>query len=139
MPLRTVYFIDNDPALRDALLMLFELEGYDVEGFDSASSFLKVVNLMTEGCLVTDLSMPEIDGIQLLNELNERQISLPVVILTGYADVSLKIQTQKLKAFALVEKPFHDQDLLDIVEGALRQYADSHPIISPGDLLPIYP
>lgn len=116
---RVVHLIDDDAALRDAVGLLLRTEGFTVTPYNSALAFLKTASPDAQGCVVTDVRMPEMNGIELISKMKERQISIPVVVLTAYADVSLAVEAMKLGAFDLIEKPFQDEALLAAVGAAL--------------------
>lgn len=114
-----VHLIDDDAALRDAVGLLLRTEGFRVNPYNSASAFLKTASPSTEGCVVTDVRMPEMNGIDLIAKMKEKQLSLPVVVLTAYADVPLAVEAMKLGAVDLLEKPFEDDALIAAVCAAL--------------------
>ena len=115
-----VYIVDDEPSVRDALRLLFHSVGLAATGFASASEFLAHRLAEGQGCLVTDLRMPDMSGIELIEALRARGCMLPAVVITGHGDVRLAVRALKCGATDFLEKPFHDQDLLDIVHGALK-------------------
>jgi FixJ family two-component response regulator len=115
----TVYIVDDEPAVRDALRLLFHSVGLKAVGFAEASAFLDHRLEPGCGCLVTDLRMPGLSGIELIEALRGRGCMLPAVVVSGHGDVRLAVRALKCGATNFLEKPFHDQDLLDIVNGAL--------------------
>ncbi|ATQ69811.1 MULTISPECIES: response regulator FixJ [Methylosinus] len=115
----TVHIIDDDDAVRDSLALLLSTEGLRVEAHESASVFLTHVQPGSPGCVVTDARMPEMTGIELLEEMKTRQLSLPVVVITAYADVDLAVQAMKQGAFDFLEKPFDNEALIACVRLAL--------------------
>ncbi len=122
---RIVHLIDDDAAVRDAVTLLLRTEGFKVNAYDSALSFLKAVSPSAEGCVVTDVRMPEMNGIELIAKMKEERISIPVVVLTAHADVPLAVEAMKLGAVDLLEKPFEDDALIAAVGAALdRRDAD---------------
>lgn len=121
-----VHVIDDDQAVRESLSFLLRSAGFAVETHDSAKSFLHQSNELTTGCIITDVRMPDISGIDLLNRLKEMRIRLPVIVITGHADVPLAVQAMKSGALEFFEKPFDDETLLAAVKAALQhQGADA--------------
>lgn len=118
---KVVHLIDDDAAVRDAVGLLLRTEGFKVSTYESALAFLKAASSETEGCVVTDVRMPEMNGIALIAKMKEERISLPVVVLTAHADVPLAVEAMKLGAVDLLEKPFEDEALLAAVATALQR------------------
>ncbi len=118
---RVVHVIDDDAAVRDAVGLLLSTEGYKVHTFPSALAFLKADALLQEGCVITDVRMPEMNGIELIARMKENRITAPVIVLTAHADVPLAVEAMKLGAIDLLEKPFEDAALLAAVESALER------------------
>jgi two-component system response regulator FixJ len=118
-----VYVIDDDPAMRDSLDFLLGSAGLSVQLFDSAQTFLNELPGMEAGCVVTDIRMPGIDGIELLRQLNSASgvRKLPVIVMTGHGDVPLAVESMKLGALDFLEKPFEDERLISMIETALSQ------------------
>jgi two-component system, LuxR family, response regulator FixJ len=118
-----VYVIDDDPAMRDSLDFLLGSAGFNVQLFDSAQTFLQELPEMEAGCVVTDIRMPGIDGIELLRQLHSASSvrKLPVIIMTGHGDVPLAVEAMKLGALDFLEKPFEDERLVRMIETALSQ------------------
>ena len=116
-----VCVIDDDPAMRDSLDFLLGSAGFNVRVFDSAQTFLSELPGMAVGCVVTDVRMPGIDGIELLRQLNSPSTArkLPVIVMTGHGDVPLA--AMKLGALDFLEKPFEEERLLSMIEAALSQ------------------
>ncbi len=117
-----VYVIDDDAAMRDSLDFLLGSAGFSVRLFDSAEAFLNEPSLEF-GCVLTDIRMPGIDGIELLRRLNPASDArkLPVIIMTGHGDVPLAVEAMKLGALDFLEKPFEDDRLIGMIETALAQ------------------
>lgn len=107
----TVYIVDDEEVVRKALQLLVKAEGLRSESFASAQEFLDSLDSIGPGCLLLDLSMPDMSGLELQEQLQERNIDLPVVIITGHADVSTAVRALKAGAVEFVEKPL-DSDLL---------------------------
>ena len=118
-----VYVIDDDAAMRDSLEFLLGSAGFMVQLFDSAAVFLNALPELAFGCVVTDIRMPEIDGIELLRRLNSSPDArkLPVIVMTGHGDVPLAVEAMKLGALDFLEKPFEDDRLIGAIETALSQ------------------
>jgi two-component system, LuxR family, response regulator FixJ len=116
-----VFVIDDDPALRDSLKTLLETSGYRVQAYESAVAFLAGDELTARGCVLTDVRMPAVDGLQLQQQLKARGSNLPVILMTGHADVPLAVSAMKAGAIDFLEKPFDDATLVDSVERALAE------------------
>ena len=116
-----VHVIDDDPAMRDSLEFLFDTAGLPVRAYDSAVAFMAALGEGAEGCVVTDVRMPEMSGVELLKELRDRGSSLPVIVITGHGDVPLAIEAMKSGAKDFLEKPFDDERLLGVVRSALEE------------------
>jgi two-component system response regulator FixJ len=115
---RTVFIVDDDADVRDSLRLLLESSGLKVETFESAVAFLKSDRYRDEGCLVADIRMPDMDGLQLQEELIRRGSKLPVIIMTGHGDVPLAVRAMKAGAVDFLEKPFGDDILLESIARA---------------------
>ena len=100
---RIVHLIDDDAAVRDAVGLLLRTEGFKVAPYDSALAFLKAAATRAEGCVVTDVRMPEMNGIELIAKMKDERISIPVVVLTAHADVPLAVEAMKLGAVDFLE------------------------------------
>jgi two-component system response regulator FixJ len=120
-PSAKVYVIDDDPAMRDSLDFLLGSAGFNVRLFDSAQVFLDELANLDAGCVVTDVRMPGIDGIELLRQLNSGVRKLPVIVMTGHGDVPLAVEAMKLGALDFLEKPFEDDRLIGMIETALSE------------------
>jgi len=119
-----VYVIDDDPAMRDSLDFLLGSAGLSVRLFDSAVVFLNELPNLEAGCVVTDVRMPGIDGMELLRRLTSGARKLPVIIMTGHGDVPLAVEAMKLGALDFLEKPFEDDRLIGMIETALTHSED---------------
>jgi FixJ family two-component response regulator len=116
-----IHIVDDEASLRRALVFLLESAGWQVAAHESAEAFLAAwTEPAAPGCLILDIRMPMMSGLELQRILNERGIHLPVIFLTGHADVSIAVQAMKHGACELIEKPFKDQTLLDAVGQAVR-------------------
>jgi two-component system, LuxR family, response regulator FixJ len=116
---RLVHVIDDDAAVRDAVGLLLSTEGFEVQTYPSALAFLAAIGASQEGCVVTDVRMPEMNGIDLIAKMKEDRITMPVVVLTAHADVPLAVEAMKLGAVDFLEKPFDDEALFAAVGAAL--------------------
>lgn len=114
-----VHVIDDDEAVRDALKLLLTTEGHEVAAYASPLAFLESAAPTATGCIVTDVRMPEMNGIELLLKVKKMGLSLPVIVVSGHADVPLAVQAMKEGAMDLLEKPFDDETLLASVRSAL--------------------
>ncbi|MGY3614360.1 response regulator FixJ [Bradyrhizobium sp. USDA 10063] len=116
-----VYVIDDDDAMRDSLQFLLDSADFDVRLFESAQAFLDTLPTVEFGCVVSDIRMPGIDGIELLKRVKESRGSFPVIIMTGHGDVPLAVEAMKLGAVDFMEKPFEDDRLIAMIDVALKQ------------------
>jgi len=114
-----VHVIDDDDAVRQSFEFLLRTARLPVKTYESAKAFLEVISEVKSGCVVTDVRMPEISGIDLLRRIQELQIGLPVIVITGHGDVPLAVEAMKLGAADFIEKPFDDEMLLGAVRSAL--------------------
>ena len=121
---KKVYVIDDDPAMRDSLDFLLGSAGFSVRVFDSAQVFLDELAKLEPGCVVTDVRMPGIDGIELLRRMHSGARKLPVIVMTGHGDVPLAVEAMKLGALDFLEKPFEDDRLIGMIEIALSEQQD---------------
>jgi two-component system, LuxR family, response regulator FixJ len=121
MPAEPVIFVvDDDDAVRDSIALSLKLAGHAVETFDSAVSFLASDAHSRRGCLITDIRMPDMDGLALQEELARRESSMPVIVITGHGDVPLAVRAMKAGAADFLEKPFAREALLAAVRRALE-------------------
>jgi len=122
--LRVVHVIDDDEGLRESLAFLLRSAELEVRSFDSAKAFLDVLPDAALGCVITDVRMPDMSGIELLRRLKELKIRVPVIVITGHGDIALAVEAMKIGAADFFEKPFDDDLLVASVRAALRQRAD---------------
>lgn len=115
----TVFVVDDDPAVLHSLQTLLDSQGLRSECFSSAEAFLEAVDPQRPGCLVADLRMPGVTGLQLLQRLAEKRQGRPTVVISGFAEVSSVVQSMKLGAIDVIEKPFHPGKFLVAVRNAL--------------------
>ena len=114
-----VYVIDDDEAMRDSLNFLLDSSGFRVTLFDNAQSFLDTLPGLSFGCVVSDIRMPGLDGIELLKRMKAQSSPFPILIMTGHGDVPLAVEAMKLGALDFLEKPFDDDRLIGMIESAL--------------------
>ena len=115
----TVFVVDDDRAVRESLALLVQSVGLEVETFASAGEFLDAYRPDRRGCLITDIRMPGMSGLELQERLTEDGYHIPVIVLTGFGDVPAAVRALKGGAVDFVEKPFNPQALLDLVQQAL--------------------
>lgn len=128
-----VYVVDDEPSIRDSLAMLLRSVGLASRTFADAKSFLADFQPRPASCLVADVRMPGMSGIELQEALRARGAQLPIVIITGHGDIGMAVRAMKAGAADFIEKPFHDQTLLDAVHRALERSADPGPESSAPD------
>jgi two-component system response regulator FixJ len=116
-----VHLVDDDEDVRRALAFLLGTAGLAVRVYESANALLDKLDGPQSGCIVSDVRMPGIDGIQLLQHLKAKSVTVPVIIMTGHADVALAVGAMKAGAVDFIEKPFSDEVLLVAIEGALAR------------------
>jgi len=117
-----VYIVDDDAAVRTALRRLFKSVGIRTETFASASAFLEHEIADAPGCIVLDVRMPRMSGLDLQGELTRRGVNLPVVFITGHGEVPMAVRALKAGAADFLQKPFQDQELIDAVHRAVEQH-----------------
>ncbi|MBS0643661.1 MAG: response regulator FixJ [Acetobacteraceae bacterium] len=121
-----VHLIDDDDAVRQSLAFMLSASGYAVRVYESAQLFLDAVPTLQPGCIVTDVRMPGMDGLELQQRLKTLEVTMPVIVITGHGDVPLAVQAMKAGAVDFIEKPFSDEALLSAISVAVgRQAADS--------------
>ena len=118
---RAVHIIDDDQALRESLAFLLQAAQLEVRSFDSAKAFLDALPDASVGCVITDIRMPDMSGIDLLRRLKELKVGIPVIVITGHGDVPLAVEAMKIGAADFFEKPFNDDQLVASVRAALQQ------------------
>ncbi len=117
----TVFVLDDDEAVRDSLRALLESAGLEVELFESGQDFLDDLDPASTGCLILDVRMPGLSGLEIQQKLTERRNSLPVIIITGHGDIPMAVKAMSAGAVDFIEKPFADDTLLKSVKRALSQ------------------
>lgn len=120
-----VHLIDDDEAVRTALSFLLDIHDLPARTYASATEFLAVADGLKSGCIVTDVRMPEVSGLELVRKLKERGVPLPVVMITGHGDVPLAVEAMRAGVIDFIEKPFDDEVLLRSIRMALDTKAES--------------
>ncbi|MCG8511624.1 MAG: response regulator transcription factor [Rhodospirillales bacterium] len=121
LPEPIVFVVDDDPAVRDSLRWLLSSVDLQAETYASAQEFIDAYEHDQLGCVLVDVRMPGMSGLELQEELATRGTNLPVIIITGHSDVQMAVRAMKSGAFDFIEKPFNDQALLDLVQKALDE------------------
>lgn len=116
-----VHIIDDDEAVRDSLKFLLETAGIAACSYESASAFLEASPADSAGCIITDVRMPGLSGIDLLKRLKELGIDTPVIVITGHGDVPLAVEAMKAGAADFIEKPFSDDVILNVIHTSLKK------------------
>ena len=131
---RLVCVIDDDDALRDSVELFLVNEGLSVMSYASADEFLAELDALPPGCVVTDVRMPGMSGMELLSQIASRGLSLPVIVITGHADVPLAVRAMKQGAIDLLEKPFKAEELINAVRRGLALGDNAQPHETPVDI-----
>lgn len=121
----TVFVVDDDDAVRDSVMLLLKSMGLATEGYADGQAFLDAVDAKRAGCIILDVRMPGISGMDLQKKLNESGCSLPIIFITGHGDVPMAVEAMRAGAEEFLQKPFRDQDLLDRVHTALQRDQDN--------------
>jgi len=119
-----VHVIDDDLMVRKALSFLLISDGFNVRVHESATTFLDAITDLEDGCIVTDVRMPGIDGIEFIRRLRKKGINVPVIVMTGHAHIPLAVEAMKVGASDFLEKPFSDDHFLNVVRSALRSHEE---------------
>lgn len=114
-----VYIVDDDQYARESLAWLIESVNLKVKSFDSAITFLEQTNINVSGCLILDVRMPGINGIELFEQMKNQNYNLPVIIITGHADVTMAVRAMKAGVFDFIEKPYNDSLILERIQNAI--------------------
>jgi two-component system response regulator FixJ len=114
-----VHVVDDDEAVRQSISFLFEMSGIPARTYDGPSAFLAAVGDLADGCIITDVRMPQMNGLELMRRIREMGVAMPVIVMTGHGDVPLAVEAMKSGAADFLEKPFSDEDLLGAVKIAL--------------------
>jgi len=126
----TVFLLDDEPGMVKALTRLLKAEGFTVRGFTSAKTFLESYRAESPSCLVLDVEMPELNGLEFQERLTHAGILLPIVFLTGHGDIPMSVQAVKAGAADFLTKPVNDANLLRAVRAALQRAADERDIVA---------
>lgn len=118
---QTVYVVEDDEAVRDSLELLLKSDGKPVKPYESATAFLKDYSDKMTGCIVLDIRMPGMDGMELQKRLNEKHSILPIIFVTGHGDVPMAVDAMKEGAVDFIQKPYREEALLEKIEAALKQ------------------
>lgn len=121
-----VHVIDDDEAMRDSVAFLLETAEYQSRTYDSAAAFLDALATLEPGCVITDIRMPQMSGMELVRRLRDEGVSFPVIVITGHADVPLAVEAMKAGVVDFIEKPFGDEALLSAVRQAMAREVDQH-------------
>jgi two-component system response regulator FixJ len=121
-----IHVIDDDAAMRDSLVFLLDVNGFEPEAFESSSAFLSRTAGRPPACIVSDIRMPGMNGIELVRKLKSDGIACPVILITGHGDVALAVEAMKAGAVDFIEKPFDDAVLLGAIRSALETRAVDH-------------
>jgi two-component system, LuxR family, response regulator FixJ len=125
----TIYVVDDDDSMRQAVTLLLQTVGYHPVPFARPTEFLARFDAQLHGCLVLDIRMPEMSGLEIQQQLNRAGVMLPVIFISGHGDIPMAVQAMKGGAFDFLTKPFRDQDLLDRINGALKQDAENRSVL----------
>ena len=118
---QTVYVVEDDEAVRDSLELLLQSDDKPVKTYDSATAFLKSYSDAMAGCIVLDIRMPGMDGMELQKKLNDKHSILPIIFVTGHGDVPMAVDAMKEGAIDFIQKPYREEALLEKIEAALVQ------------------
>lgn len=122
---RMVHIVDDEDSIRRSVGFMLKTSGYQVETWTSGQAFLKEVRNAEQGCILLDVRMPEIDGLEVQRTLADRGVTMPIVIMTGHGDVSIAIQAMKAGAVDFLEKPFEKAALIAAVEESFQRIANA--------------
>jgi two-component system, LuxR family, response regulator FixJ len=122
-----VYIVDDDEAVRDSLALLLAAQAYAVSSFASAQEFLAAAPSLPSGCLIADIRMPGMTGLELQRRLNQRALHFPTIVITGHGDVPLAVRAMKEGAIDFIEKPYAVEAILGGIELALARLDERHP------------
>ena len=119
MPERIVHVVDDDPAMRDSLEYLLDSAGLQVRVYEGGPELLEQRETLTQGCIVTDVRMPQMSGLELVRRLKVEGVGLPIIVISGHADIPLAVEAMREGVLDFIEKPFDDEVLLSSIERAL--------------------
>jgi len=115
-----VHIVDDEEAVRNSLAFLLSISGYAVKVHDSATSFLRHSKGLTSACLITDLRMPDMSGVELIKRLRSENLAIPAIVITGHGDVPMAVEAMKAGAIDFLEKPFEDEVIISAVSRAIE-------------------
>jgi two-component system response regulator FixJ len=125
MDKKLIHIVDDEDAIRRSASFMLKTSGYAVETWASGVAFLKEVRHVEQGCILLDVRMPELDGLEVQKLLVERGVTMPVIILTGHGDISIAVRAMKMGAVEFIEKPFEKAVLVNAIEAAFERLAAS--------------
>lgn len=125
-----VHIVDDEDAVRRSAAFMLKTSGYDVQSWESGVSFLKEGRHLARGCVLLDVRMPEMDGLEVQDAMKQRGLELPVVILTGHGDVSIAVRAMKAGAIDFIEKPFEKATLVSAIEAAFERLSSANAVAS---------
>lgn len=120
----TVHVVDDEEAVRKSMAFLLTMAGFTVRVYESATGFLAIAPTIRNGCLVTDLRMPDMSGVELLRNMKSADLRIPSIVITGHGDVPMAVEAMKAGALDFIEKPFEDELLIAAVKHAAMQLSD---------------
>jgi len=121
---RMIHIVDDEDAIRRSASFMLKTSGFDVQAWPSGVAFLKEVGKVEPGCILLDVRMPEMDGLEVQQALSASGIAMPVIVLTGHGDISIAVRAMKAGAVDFIEKPFEKAKLLDAIEAGFAQLDD---------------
>jgi len=130
-----VFIVDDEEAVRDSLALLLRSVGIPTQLFPDGGSFLQVYGIDMQGCVVLDVRMPRMGGLELQQELNRRGCTLPLIFMTGHGDVPMAVEAMRAGALDFVQKPFNDEDMIRRVQRALDQNTRDRAVLEARDEL----
>ena len=125
---QTVFIVDDDEPVRGALQLLMKSVGHDAKTFATGNEFLASCGPEISGCLVLDIRMPGMSGLELQEKLHKQGVNIPIIFITGHGDVPMAVEAMKQGALEFLQKPFREQDLVDLVNQALEKNENSHKL-----------
>ncbi|HVY22181.1 MAG TPA: response regulator FixJ [Steroidobacteraceae bacterium] len=126
----TIFIVDDDPAVQQSLRMLFRSVGFRTEVFNNGQQFLDAFDDQWTGCVVLDMRMPGMSGLELQQQLNQRQSIMPVIFMTGHGDVPMAVEAMQAGAIDFIQKPFNDQELIDRVTQAVAKDTRNREVLN---------
>jgi len=123
-----IYIVDDDDAVRDSLLMLFKSEDFNVKAFSNPLEFVAGIEKLEFGCIVLDLYMPEMSGMEVMEELKNREITMPIICITGHGDIPIAVKALKMGAYDFLEKPYDSSILVEIIKRCIIEQNSKQPL-----------